>query len=143
MSSDQHVKIRKMPSSAVKLLKRIEKLCENSSSSLHAFPYFLDWYCIRINKHFQITPGAQSVPKIFGIKLKPRLLLCLQMIFCFLIGPVAIGQANQGYVIAVVLLFFLRQIYVIYSCAKLVKIVTINENWISLLLNSAYSSFLS
>jgi len=76
----------------------------------------------------QITPGAQSIPKIFGIKLRPKFLLCLQTVFCFLVGPVAIGQSNQGYVIAVVLLFFLRQIYVIYSSAKLLKIVQINEN---------------
>ena len=83
--------------------------------------------CFHFTIIFQVTPGAQSIPKIFGIKLQPKFLLCLQTVFCFLIVPVAIGQSNQGYVIAVVLLFFLRQIYVIYSSAKLLKIVQINE----------------
>ena len=33
----------------------------------------------------------------------------------------AIGRSNTGYVVAVVLLSFLRQIYIIYSIAKLSK----------------------
>lgn len=71
----------------------------------------------------QITPGSTSCPTFMGINLHARALLYLQIIFCIFISPIAIGQANNGYVIAVVLLFFLRQIYLIYCAAKVVKSV--------------------
>lgn len=70
----------------------------------------------------QATP-TMGPPSILGVKILPQTLLYLQGIFCVFISPIAIGQANSGYVIAIVLLFFLRQIYIIYGYFKLVNSV--------------------
>ena len=88
---------------------------------------------------------------IFGSQVNTKIILIIFAFFTFVISPVgtgytissmhlrtlqsayqnirfelfltvkAIGRSNTGYVVAVVLLSFLRQIYIIYSIAKLSK----------------------
>jgi len=89
--------------------------------SINAFPML----AIKLYEfqHIQINPDGARFPSFMGIRLVPRVMLYLQIVFGVLISPIAIGQSNQGYVIAVVLLFFLRQIYMIYCTAKAIKAV--------------------
>jgi len=68
----------------------------------------------------QVRNGVDSVV-IFGSQVNTKIILIIFAFFTFVISPVAIGRSNTGYVVAVVLLSFLRQIYIIYSIAKLSK----------------------
>jgi len=85
---------------------------------INAFPTFLlKLYEFRIS---QLRDGNERI-EIMGNEITTKTLILIFGLFTFVISPIAIGRSNSGYVIAVVLLFFLRQVYIIYSIAKLSK----------------------
>ena len=71
-------------------------------------------------KLFQLRDDEQRI-LIWQQPVKLANVLMVFAAFTFVISPLAIGSSNSGYVVAVVLLFILHQLYTIYAIARLSK----------------------
>ncbi|CBY10266.1 unnamed protein product [Oikopleura dioica] len=68
---------------------------------------------------FQINE-ARDPPSIAGFPLSTRGVLYGELVSCFLLSPILVGQVKAEYIIAMLVLFFLRQFYIVY-CTYLLK----------------------